>query len=80
MNLAHVKPPDEEVYYWVERDALLPVFLGPYETQEEALEAGREWVNQGNCTPEHTHITLVTNEGGLWNLVKPIYTFGRLFF
>lgn len=80
MNLAYRKPPEEKVYYWVEREESLPVFLGPFATQEEAVEAGREWWNRGNWTPEHAHITLVTNEGGVWDLVIPICTFGSIFF
>ena len=48
------------VFRWVERSEKLIPFGEYFDTAEEAIRWGKEWVSGGNMTPEHAQIFLIT--------------------
>lgn len=89
MNIRRIRPVDNNgnfltQFYWVESD--LSVFLGPFKTQESAIEGAKEWRNSGGIlTPEHNEIFLVYSREDpvskwVWDIVNPRQKLGLLFF
>jgi len=73
------------IFYWVERSQEMSIFLGPISSLEEAIQAAKAWKSEGGIlTPEHMSIFLIFSRGEgntiVWDLVKPVQTFGKLFF
>lgn len=82
MNLASVKPEKDNQWFWVERTASLPKFLGPYSSYETAIQSAKEWKNEGGIvSAEHAEIFLIVSSKGRWKLpdVQLRTTLGMLF-
>lgn len=57
-------------YRWVERSEELVPFGDDFNNAEDAKNWGRDFKAQGNMTPEHNEIFLITIDGEKMDLYK----------